>query len=82
MERFSNQAGTRLSFADATIMGVARSRADGLILSFDEEFRKVAGLVSTLNKLTGGPRGGGGEPNICIFLRRGGHYITRWPKNA
>ena len=44
MKRFSNQAGTRLSFADATIIGVARTRAEGLILSFDEEFRKVAGL--------------------------------------
>ena len=67
MERFSNQAGTRLSFADATIMGVARSRADGLILSFDEEFRKVAGLVSTLNKLTGRPARGGGSRIFIYF---------------
>jgi predicted nucleic acid-binding protein len=44
MQNFSIQAGTRLSFADAAILGVARSRADGLILSFDEEFRKIAGL--------------------------------------
>jgi predicted nucleic acid-binding protein len=44
MAIFSNQGGTRLSFADATIASVARSRAGGLILSFDEEFRKIAGL--------------------------------------
>ncbi|MGA3242076.1 MAG: type II toxin-antitoxin system VapC family toxin [Bryobacteraceae bacterium] len=44
MQNFSIQAGTRLSFADAAILGVARSRADGLILSFDDEFRKIAGL--------------------------------------
>ena len=44
MQNFSIQAGTRLSFADAAIAGVARSRADGLILSFDEEFRKISGL--------------------------------------
>ena len=44
MESFSSQGGTRLSFADAAISSVARSRADGLILSFDEEFRKIAGL--------------------------------------
>jgi predicted nucleic acid-binding protein len=41
---FSIQAATRLSFADAAIAGVAHSRADGLILSFDEEFRKISGL--------------------------------------
>jgi predicted nucleic acid-binding protein len=41
---FSTQAGTRLSFADAAIAGVARSRADGLILSFDEKFRKISSL--------------------------------------
>lgn len=44
MERFSNQAGTCLSFADAAIEEVARSRAEGQILSFDEEFRKLSGL--------------------------------------
>lgn len=44
MERFSNQPGTRLSFADASIASVAQSRADGQILSFDEEFRKLSGL--------------------------------------
>ena len=44
VEAFSTQAGTRLSFADAAIAGVARSRADGRILSFDEEFKKVSDL--------------------------------------
>jgi predicted nucleic acid-binding protein len=44
IESFSSQSGTRLSFADAAIASIARSRADGLILSFDEEFRKIAGL--------------------------------------
>jgi predicted nucleic acid-binding protein len=44
MQNFSIQTGTSLSFADAAILGVARSRADGLILSFDEEFRKISGL--------------------------------------
>lgn len=44
VEAFSTQAGTRLSFADVAITGVARSRADGRILSFDEEFKKVSDL--------------------------------------
>ncbi len=44
MEVFSTQAGTRFCFADAAIAGVARSRAAGRILSFDEEFRKMSGL--------------------------------------
>jgi predicted nucleic acid-binding protein len=44
MQSFSNQAGTRLSFTDAAIIVVARSRTDSLILGFDEEFRKIAGL--------------------------------------
>lgn len=44
LNRFSYQADTRLSFADAAIEEVARSRADGYLLSFDEEFRKLSGL--------------------------------------
>jgi predicted nucleic acid-binding protein len=44
MEGFSTQAGTRLSFTDAAIAIVARSRADGLVLTFDEEFRKIGGV--------------------------------------
>lgn len=43
-ESFSNQGGSRLSFTDAAIASVARSRADGQILSFDEGFRKIASL--------------------------------------
>ena len=41
---FSGQSGTRLSFADAAIAGVARSRADGSVLTFDEEFRGLDGI--------------------------------------
>jgi predicted nucleic acid-binding protein len=41
---FSTQAGTRLSFADVAIASIARSRAKGSVLTFDQEFRKVAGL--------------------------------------
>jgi predicted nucleic acid-binding protein len=44
MRSFSSQAGTRLSFADSAIAAVARTQAGGLILSFDEEFRKISGL--------------------------------------
>lgn len=44
MERFAIQAGTRLSFVDSAIATVAEKRAEGLILSFDEEFRKVPSL--------------------------------------
>jgi predicted nucleic acid-binding protein len=44
MESFSNQGRTRLSFTDAAIASVAHSRADGLLLSFDEEFRRISGL--------------------------------------
>ncbi len=45
MEMFSSQASTRLSFADAAMVAVARTCADGLILSFDEEFGNVIGLI-------------------------------------
>ena len=44
VDSFSKQQGTRLSFADVAIAGVARNRAGGLLLSFDEEFRKISGL--------------------------------------
>jgi len=44
MGTFSSQKETRLSFIDAAIASVALRRAGGLILSFDEEFRKIAGL--------------------------------------
>lgn len=44
VDGFSKQKGTKLSFVDVAIAVVARNRADGFLLSFDEEFRKVAGL--------------------------------------
>lgn len=43
-EVFSSQAATRLSFTDAAITAVARNRCGGLLLTFDEEFRKVTEL--------------------------------------
>lgn len=42
--RFSGQQSTRLSFADAAIVHVAQERAGGLVLTFDEEFSRIAGL--------------------------------------
>ena len=42
---FSTQATTRLSFADSAIACLAQSRAEGKILSFDEEFKKLPSLV-------------------------------------
>jgi len=48
MQWFSKQTGTFLSFADAAVAGVARTRADGPILTFEEEFRKVPGLRAQL----------------------------------
>lgn len=44
MDSFLGQPGTRLSFTDVALADVALSRADGKILTFDEEFRKIAGL--------------------------------------
>jgi len=44
MEVFSSQTVTRLSFADAAIANVARTRAGGLVATFDEEFRKFSDL--------------------------------------
>lgn len=41
---FSNQPGTHLSFTDAAIVLSARSRADGLVLTFDQEFRRLDGI--------------------------------------
>lgn len=45
MATFSKQSSSRLSFTDAAIATVARNRADGLVVTFDEEFRKVDGLT-------------------------------------
>ena len=44
LDGFSRQNGTRLSFVDAALAQAARNRADGQILTFDAEFRKVPGL--------------------------------------
>jgi predicted nucleic acid-binding protein len=43
-EMFSQQGGTRLSFVDAAIGHVAKKRASGLVLTFDEEFGKLSGI--------------------------------------
>ncbi|MCC6587199.1 MAG: type II toxin-antitoxin system VapC family toxin [Bryobacterales bacterium] len=44
LKTFSGQGSTRWSFADAAIAHVARHRADGLVLTFDDELRKAASL--------------------------------------
>jgi predicted nucleic acid-binding protein len=44
LEGFSRQTGTHLSFVDAALAEVARKRADGQILTFDAEFRRIPGL--------------------------------------
>jgi len=44
LEVFKHQGNTRLSFADAAIAHVAQERAGGLLLTFDEEFRKLPGI--------------------------------------
>ena len=44
LDCFSRQTGTRLSFVDAALAHTARTRADGQILTFDREFRKLRAL--------------------------------------
>ena len=44
LDGFSRQNGTRLSFVDAALAQAARKRADGQILTFNAEFRKLPGL--------------------------------------
>jgi predicted nucleic acid-binding protein len=41
---FGSQKNTSLSFADAAIAVIARTRADGQVLTFDAGFRKMKGL--------------------------------------
>ena len=41
---FAGQRSARLSFADAAIAYVARQRADGLVLTFDDELRKAPAI--------------------------------------
>ncbi len=43
-DTFVGQGSTRLSFADAAIKHVARERAAGLVLTFDDELRKAPGI--------------------------------------
>lgn len=43
-ETFAGHGSTRLSFTDAAIALVARQRADGLVLTFDDELRKTAAI--------------------------------------
>ena len=43
-EMLTRQGGSRLSFADVAIAHVAQKRADGLLLTFDEEFSKLPGI--------------------------------------
>ena len=42
---FCEQPATKLSFADAAIAAAARSRANGWVLTFDQEFEKAPGLL-------------------------------------
>jgi len=44
VQLFGSQKNTPLSFADAAIAVIARTRADGQILTLDAGFRKVRGL--------------------------------------
>jgi len=44
VETFRRQPRTRLSFVDATIVNVARDRADGLVATFDRELAAVPGI--------------------------------------
>ena len=41
---FSAQKNTVLSFADSAVVVIARTKADGKVLTFDAEFRKIPGL--------------------------------------
>ena len=45
LETFRNQVGTRLSFTDAAIVTVARRYDDGMVATFDRDFRKIKGIT-------------------------------------
>ncbi|HEV2445672.1 MAG TPA: hypothetical protein VGS58_07110 [Candidatus Sulfopaludibacter sp.] len=45
-ELFAHQGDTCVSLADAAIAHDGRERTDGLILTFDKEFRKLRGIRS------------------------------------
>jgi predicted nucleic acid-binding protein len=44
VKAFGAQKDTRLSFTDTAIAVVAKARAEGRILTFDEEFRKLSAV--------------------------------------
>lgn len=44
VKAFAGQGNTKLSFTDIAIATTALKRADGLVLTFDEEFRKVPAI--------------------------------------
>lgn len=44
VRNFNAQQQTKLSFTDSAIVTVALKRADGLVLTFDEEFRKLPAI--------------------------------------
>ena len=45
LEVFRSQRSGKLSFTDAAIASVARARSEGLVASFDTDFRELDGLV-------------------------------------
>lgn len=44
VKSFTSQRKTKLSFTDSAIATTALKRSDGLVLTFDEEFRKVPAI--------------------------------------
>lgn len=44
VKNFNAQQHTKLSFTDIAIATVALKRSDGLVLTFDEEFRKLPAI--------------------------------------
>ena len=44
VKSFTTQRKTKLSFTDSAIATVALKRSDGLVLTFDKEFRKVRAI--------------------------------------
>lgn len=45
LETFRNQTRGALSFTDAAIVTAARQRAQGLVATFDADFRELAGIT-------------------------------------
>lgn len=43
---FRTQVRTKLSFADAAIVAIARHRAGGVVATFDRDFSKVDGILT------------------------------------